>query len=250
MKAQVVEATAQGATLVAFPELAYFAGKRREWLPLMAQYDTLVEIFRHWAREHHIYLVPGTLREPVPGEPEKFFNTLLVFDPQGQEVGHYRKLFLFKATLAELSYDESRYSVAGDTIAVAPVLGTQMGLSICFDLRFPELFRSLKKKGCAITCLPTSFTVTTGKVHWEALTRARAIENSSFLIAPCQVGRLGDGEEKYGHSCIISPWGEMLVDLKDKPAIGYAELDLSQVTEAEAKLNAWAARRETLFPIT
>lgn len=250
MEQHVKEASRNKASLVAFPELSYFLGRKKEWLPLINRYESLKRQFSQWAGENNIYLVPGTLREPVPHDPERYFNTLSVFDPTGKEIAKYRKLFLFRASLPDLHYDEAKYSEPGTELSSAPFLETRLGLAVCFDLRFPELFRSLRKRGCFIVLLPTSFTESTGKVHWDVLTRTRAIENLFFLAAPCQVGTVGDGETKHGHSRVISPWGDVLAELKQEPGIIYCNIDLEEVSAAEKRLNAWSARNERLFPIT
>lgn len=248
MRAWLDEAVEKGARVVAFPEMAYYMGSAEEWKPLLAKYDELVETFSGWAREHGVTLIPGTLREPVAGSPGRFHNTLVVLDPKGREAAKYRKLFLFNATL-DRAYDESRHCEPGDRVAICPVDGVTLGLGICFDLRFPELFRALKRRGAQVVVLPSAFTVPTGAAHWEILLRARAIENQCFVVAPAQTGKVGEGKQTYGNSLAVSPWGEILVGLGTAEGIAVVDVDLEKIAEAERRVSAWPSPREDVLPI-
>lgn len=242
----IQQAKSQGTELIVFPEMAYFSGKKEDWLPIAARYPELLDHFSRLAREHSIALVPGTLREPTEA-PDKFYNTLPFIDSNGKILTVYRKIFLYKAYLPDRNYDETVYSKAGDKLVTLDWHGIKIGFSICFDLRFPELFRSLKKLGAQLVLVPAAFTVPTGKAHWEILLRARAIENQFFVLAPGLTGTSGDGAEKYGHSLAINPWGEILTDLKTDPGFKTVEINPSEITEAEKKVPAWTCRREDLF---
>lgn len=249
MEKWTVEAKRQGCQLIVFPEMAYFSGKKDHWKPISKQFSQTVKWFCDLAQKHSIALVPGTLREPCT-IPDKFFNTLLFIDSSGKILAHYRKLFLYRANLSDRNYDETEYSAEGSEIVTLEWRGLTFGLSICFDLRFPELFRSLKKRGAQIILLPSAFTVPTGQAHWEVLIRARAIENQVFFLAPGLSGISGDGSAKYGHSLIVNPWGEVKKDLKESEGIETFEIDLSEIAQAENKIPAWSCRREELFKIS
>jgi deaminated glutathione amidase len=250
MERFISEAVGQGATVVAFPELAYFSGTPQQTLEILPRYSELREIFGAWAKQHSITLIPGTIREPIPAKPNKQFNTQSVFDPSGRCVGEYRKIFLFRAALTDRSYDETLWYEAGSVPVVVPFPWGVVGLGICFDLRFPELFRFLRKRGAQFIFLPSAFTVPTGQQHWKPLILARAIENQVFFIAPAQAGKSGEAAQKYGHSLIVSPWGETLVEMGDEEGVRVVEVDLQAIQTAQSSVNAWECRREDLFPIS
>ncbi len=235
-------AAKQGAEIVVFPEMAYFMGAKPECAAVVQKFSELIQTFAGWAKEFKITLLPGSLREPGTNRP---FNTLPVLTPDGKVATSYRKIFLFKAQLPDRVYNEGQECQPGSN----PILWKNLGLAICYDLRFPELFRALKKQGAEILVVPAAFTVPTGEAHWSVLLRARAIENQCFVVAPAQTGKLGDNRLTYGHSQVISPWGEVLLDLQDKEGFAVAELDVSALDEARKRVDSWASRREDLFPI-
>lgn len=244
----IKNAKQQGAELIVFPEMAYFSGKKSQWSSLTDQYHEILNRFRELAKRNSIALVPGTLREPSP-TPGKFFNTLFFIDDEGTVLSFYRKLFLYKAQLPDRNYDETEYSKQGDEVVTFVWKGIRFGFSICFDLRFPELFRSFKKMGTQLVLLPSAFTVPTGQAHWEVLIRARAIENQFFILAPGLTGVSGDGSAKYGHSLVVNPWGEIKCDLGESETVHCLEIDLSEIGTAEKRVPAWNCRREELFKI-
>ncbi len=249
MEQRLGDAIAGGARLVVFPEHAYLYAERPIWHASLPRFAELRALFASWAKRHGIFLIPGSLREPVPGKADRFFNTLPLFGPDGSQLACYRKIFLFRAKLSDRDYNEGEDCQAGVELVTAKVDQHQVGLSICYDLRFPELFRGLKKRGASLIVLPSAFTVPTGKAHWDCLTRARAIENQVFLVAPGQVGVLGNGAATFGHSRIISPWGEVLAEVSDGEGIAMAQLDLGLIEAARGRVDAWASRRDDLFPI-
>ncbi len=246
MESYIKEAVSRQAQLICFPEMAYFTGRALEWSKLVPRYAEFHALFSEWAKKYQLYLLPGTLREPDP-DSTHYFNTQLMFDPEGKEVAHYRKLFLFKANLPERKYEESGYCTPGKEIVVSSTPLAKMGMSICFDVRFPELYRKLKGKGAEVVFVPASFTVPTGKAHWEVLLRARAIENQVFIVAPGMTGEMGDGAMTYGHSLIINPWGEVLCDLGETPGMQVIDVDLSQIADSANKVSAWECRRDDIF---
>lgn len=248
MKSFVKQAHSKGAGIIAFPEMAYLTGKPEVWRSVVGSFRELLKQFSGWAKQYAICLIPGSLREPIAGVKDRIYNTLPVFNSEGRLVAVYRKIFLFKAKLPDKDYDETSYCNPGDRPMVGNAGGIRIGVSICYDLRFPELYRALKKKRAQIAMVPSAFTVPTGRAHWHVLLRARAIENQFFVVAPGQMGRSGDGSEKFGHSLIVSPWGEVLLDMENEEGVGICNLDLSAITKAQSKVDAWASRREDVFP--
>lgn len=242
------EAARDGARIVVFPELAYFMGKQPEWTPLVPRYQEILHTFATWAKESGVYLLPGSMREPTDG-PGRYFNTLPVIDPHGEVIASYRKIHLFRANLPDRVYSEGLYSDAGTQTAVFEVDGLKIGLAICYDLRFPELFRSLRAQGAQAFLLPASFTVPTGTAHWEVLLRARAIENQVFVLAPGQTGQVGDGAHTFGHTIAIAPWGEVLAVKADGEGLLTVDIEPSRIGEAAARVDCWRSRRDELFPI-
>ncbi|MSP18913.1 MAG: hypothetical protein EXR74_05020 [Bdellovibrionales bacterium] len=249
MQSLVIQAKTQGAELICFPEMAYFSGKAAANKMIGDNYKRLLERFSDLAATHAIAIIPGTLREPSIQEG-KFFNTLSFIDDKGTVLATYRKIFLYQAMLADRNYDETQYSTAGSELVTFGWKGIQFGFAICFDLRFPELFRGLKNRGAEVIFLPSAFTVPTGRAHWEILIRARAIENQFFMLAPGLTGTSGDGSLKYGHSLAIAPWGEILLDLQETEAVTTVEINPSLITEAEGRVPAWKCRRDNLFKIS
>jgi nitrilase len=195
--------------------------------------------------------LPGSLREPAPkGEnAERYYNTLPAIGPDGKLLASYRKVFLFRANLPDRSYFEGQHCEAGDTPTTFVADGVTFGLTICYDLRFPELFRALRKRGAQAIVLPASFTVPTGTAHWEILLRARAIENQVFLLAPAQTGENGDRAATYGHSLVVGPWGDKLAERPSGEGTLFADVDPARIAEAASRVDAWQSRREDLFPI-
>lgn len=201
------EAAKGGAQLVLLPE--YWAIMGQHDSDKLAHAETpghgpLQDFMAQMAREHGIWLIGGTLPLVSP-ETDKVLNTTLVYDPQGQPAGRYDKIHLFGFTKGDESYNESRTIVAGAEVrSIEAPLG-RVGLSICYDLRFPELYRALGP--CALIVVPAAFTYTTGLAHWEVLLRARAIENQCYVLAAAQGGLHPNGRRTWGHSMLIDPWG-------------------------------------------
>lgn len=242
-------AKSQGAELICFPEMAYFSGKKKDWLPIATNFQTILDRFCQLAKTFEMGLIPGTLREPSH-DSEKFYNTLPMIDSSGKLLARYRKIFLYKAVLPDKTYDETQYSNPGNEPVTINWKGICFGLAICFDLRFPELFRALKKRGAQITILPSAFTVPTGEAHWEVLIRARAIENQFFMLAPGLTGTSGDETTKYGHSLIVAPWGQVKAQIPTEEGFIIVDIDLNEIGTAENKVPAWNCRREELFQIS
>ncbi|MGC4106574.1 MAG: carbon-nitrogen hydrolase family protein [Thermomicrobiales bacterium] len=242
--AGIDEAAANGARLVVLPEVWTYLG------PDAGQQDAaeavpgpLTERLAAKARQHGIYLHAGSILERAEGEP-RLFNTSLVFDPAGEVIATYRKIHLFDVDLdADTSYRESDTIAPGDEIVTFDLDGTTVGLAICYDLRFPELFRILALQGAEVILLPAAFTMTTGKDHWETLIRARAIENGVYMVAVGQVGVHPPGLWCYGRSLVADPWGLVVAQAPDRAGVTVAELDLDEVTRVRRQIPSLANRR-------
>jgi predicted amidohydrolase len=240
----VRHATGRGARVVVLPEVFIWRGEKKrerefaETIPGPSS-TALAEL----ARGLGIYLLAGSILEAIPGS-EKAYNTSLLFDPSGQIVASYRKIHLFDVDLANgTSLRESATREYGEAVVVAHTELCSMGLSVCYDLRFPELYRSLAIKGAEIIFVPSAFTAFTGQAHWEALLRARAIENQVYVIAPDQFGKSAKSFETHGHSMIVDPWGKILAELPDGAGVITAEIDLDYLTKVRAELPSLKHRR-------
>lgn len=249
MQGFVEKAAARGAELIVFPEMAYFSSKKDQLGLVLKRYEELVFLFGEWAKKYKIAIVPGSLREPDKENPGRYFNTLFFFSAEGTKLATYRKIFRFEAHLPNQSYQESRYCTGGDQIVTVPYKDWCFGFAICFDLRFPELFRSLRKRGARVFVIPSAFTVPTGEAHWEVLLRARAIENQAYVIAVDQTLVSGEGLPQYGHSKVIDPWGKVVSELKTEEALTVSEILHEKTIEAESQIASWPSRNELLFPI-
>ena len=205
-----------------------------------AQKSSYLKIFESLgklAKEHQTWLVAGSLLIQDKENPKKMFNHCPVFSPDGSMVSGYDKIHLFDADLGTESWLESTQITAGLTPKTV-TLGKhwKVGLSICYDLRFPELYRIYSQQGCNIMTVPASFTEPTGKAHWEILLKARAIENQSFVLAAGQFGLHKDGRKTYGHSMIIDPWGTTLAQLDDGEGLISAKLSIQQYHELQKRM--------------
>lgn len=202
--------------IVVLPECClFFGGSDKDQLNFAIENkknNVATNALSHLASMYNVYLVAGSLSILIEGA-QKFTNTTLVFSPDGKLIQHYDKIHLFDAKVNESDnvYLESTYAQAGNRLSIASTKSTKLGLTICYDLRFPELYRQLRSLGADIITVPSAFTATTGKVHWQALLQARAIENQVYIAAAGQQGKHENGRETWGHSMIISPWGEIKV---------------------------------------
>jgi predicted amidohydrolase len=199
------------------------------------------------AKKWKIHLLAGSILErgPVPG---KAYNTSALLDPSGRIVATYRKMHLFEAEIAgHVGVREPDVLVAGRDAAVASTAFGVVGLSICYDLRFPELYRTLAARGGEIICVPSAFTMMTGKDHWEVLLRARAIEDQAYVIAPNQCGAHPGGMTTYGHSMIVDPWGLIIASVSEGEGIAVAELDPAVLAVARKRVPALRSRRKDRF---
>ncbi|HXV78650.1 MAG TPA: carbon-nitrogen hydrolase family protein [Candidatus Binatia bacterium] len=237
-------AASQGARVIALPEVFIWRGRqsdeRKSAEPIPGPTSRALAGL---ASELGIYLLGGSILEEIPGS-EKAYNTSLLFGPQGNLLASYRKMHLFDVDLAQgVSVRESDTRAFGEAIVVAETELCPMGLTVCYDLRFPELYRGLATQGAQLFFVPSAFTAYTGKAHWEPLLRARAIENQVYVIAPAQFGKNPKSFETHGHSMIIDPWGKILSELPDGPGIVTAEIDLDYLAQIRAELPALTHRK-------
>jgi len=237
-------AASDGARLIVLPEKWTAMGSDED-LRAAAQplEGAAIEWARALARELQIDLIAGSIVEQVEGQ-EKLANTSVHADPQGELRAVYRKLHMFDVEVGGRAYRESDLEEPGDEIVCSQAAdGTELGLSICYDLRFPELYRILAVRGARVIVVPAAFTLATTRDHWETLLRARAIENQAFVVAANQVGAHPGGHRSGGRSMIVDPWGLVLAQAPDGEAYAIAELDLERQDEIRRKLPSLANRR-------
>ncbi|MGO9421281.1 carbon-nitrogen hydrolase family protein [Roseiarcus sp.] len=201
---------------------------------------------RAQAVKHRIFVHAGSIMERIEGE-ERIHNTSVVFNREGEEIARYRKIHLFDVTTPDgASYKESQTVKAGDHVVTYDCEGVTIGCSICYDLRFPDLFQALAEKGAEIIALPAAFTLQTGKDHWEVLLRARAIETEAYVCASAQTGSFTVGNEQrhtYGHSLVADPWGHVVAKASDGAGIVSARLDMGQVERVRGLIPVAEHRR-------
>ena len=239
----VARAAATGADVVVLPEKWNAIG---DVDTLRAAAEPLdggesVEAMSAWARTHGVTLVGGSITERREGR-EKLSNTSVVFDPDGEIVGVYRKIHLFDVEVGGHVYRESEAEEPGEEPVVVRSEGWPFGLSVCYDVRFPELYRILALEGAELVTVPAHFTLHTGKDHWHVLLRARAIENQYYLAAAAQVGETRPGRPSYGRSLIVDPWGLVLAQAPDEETVISAELDRRRLEEVRTTLPSLASR--------
>ncbi|APA69948.1 acyltransferase [Janthinobacterium sp. 1_2014MBL_MicDiv] len=221
----VAQAAAGGAELVVLPEYWAIMGKQETDKLAHAEQPgngPIQDGMAQMAREHGIWLIGGTL-PLISGQEGKVLNTTLVYDPQGAPAGRYDKIHLFGFTRGTESYNESRTIVPGAQVRSIEMPFGRVGLSVCYDLRFPELYRAMGD--CALIVVPAAFTHTTGSAHWEVLLRARAIENQCYVLASAQGGLHPNGRRTWGHSMLIDPWGEVKAVLPEGEGVVSGEID-------------------------
>jgi deaminated glutathione amidase len=246
-EALIREAVSAGADLVALPELWSCHGldevyrENSEPIP-----GPTTEFMGDLARELGVYLLGGSILEGEPGA-RRLSNTSTFFDPSGEMTAVYRKIHLFDVKVSDREYLESANIAPGEEIVTAKAGAATLGLSVCYDVRFPELYRLLALRGAEILAVPAAFTLQTGKDHWELLLRARAVENQAFVVAPAQWGRKADGRWTYGRSMIVDPWGTVLATCPDRDGYALATLDLDYLDRFRDEFPALANRRPEAY---
>jgi nitrilase len=239
----IAQAAQDGAQLVGLPEyFCLFGRKETDKLDIAEQPGTgpIQTFLSETARQHNIWLSCGSM-PLVSSDPTRVLNTQLIFDPSGKQIARYDKIHLFGFTRGTESYDESRGILAGDTICRVDTPVINLGLSICYDLRFPELYRALGEVDLIL--VPSAFTYTTGRAHWETLLRARAIENQCYVLAPAQGGTHENGRRTWGHSILIDPWGEVLSVLPEHEGVVSGTIDPARLAEVRQSLPALTHRK-------
>ncbi|MFO0658314.1 MAG: carbon-nitrogen hydrolase family protein [Polyangiaceae bacterium] len=247
VRARVAEAAKQGASVVLLPENFAFMGgtdeQRREVMEPLDGNGPIVSALLSLAREHAVTIIAGGMPERSSTEG-KVHNTLLVISPDAKIQAVYRKIHLFDVDAGDgQKYRESDAVVPGDEVVVAEIGGLKFGLAICYDLRFPELFRKLVERGAEVLVLPAAFTLMTGKDHWHALLRARAIENQCFVVAAAQWGSHPKGRQTYGKSLVIDPWGDVIAQASDGEGLVFAELNRERLAKLRQSFPALSHRR-------
>lgn len=248
------QAVSEGASVVLLPEAFAFigrdAGKREILEPIPADSDTpataptpILDLCRGLAREHRIDLILGGHHESSP-DPERSFNTCVHIDAQGRIAARYRKIHLFDVNLADgTRLHESARTLPGEGAVITRLPFGILGLTICYDLRFPYLYQRLVDLGAIALSVPSAFTATTGAAHWHTLLRARAIECQSYVLAPAQHGAHNPKRRSYGHSIIIDPWGETVAELAQGDGVVVASIDPARVARVRAELPSLSHRR-------
>jgi deaminated glutathione amidase len=241
-------AASDGATLIVLPEKWTAMGAEEDLRAAAEPLDgPAIEWARAIARELGVDLVAGSILERVAGQ-DKLANTSVHVDPQGELRAVYRKVHMFDVEVGGRSYRESALEQPGEEIVLSRTAdGVDLGLSICYDLRFPELYRILAVRGARVIAVPAAFTLATTRDHWETLVRARAIENQAFVIAANQVGSHPAGQQSGGRSMIVDPWGVVLAQAPDSEGHIVAELDLDRQREIRASLPSLANRRPAAY---
>jgi deaminated glutathione amidase len=248
MEPLVARAAATGADLVLLPEKWNGIGTHEIILDVAEPLDSgeTVGAMSAWAKQHGITLVGGSIVESREGR-EKLSNTCVVFDPQGEVVATYRKIHMFDVEVGGHVYRESDSEEPGEGPMSCEVEGWRLGLTVCYDLRFPELYRILAVEGAEIVTVPAAFTLYTGKDHWELLLRARAVENQCFLAAANQWGVHEGGKASYGRSSIVDPWGVVVAQAPDEDGVISAELDRAHMERIRRSLPSLANRQPAAY---
>lgn len=243
----LVEAAERGAQLAVLPELFTYLGRRRQHREVAdAIPGTTSELLTRIARQRHLHIVGGSFLESAPGH-ERLFNTCLAIDADGSIVARYRKLHLFDVDVDGRRYRESDTMSAGEDVVLTKLGDVPIGLTICYDLRFPELYRRLGAGGARVITAPSAFTFETGKDHWDLLVRARALENQVFVLAAAQVGSHPPGAACYGNAMIVDPWGTVLARAPEAECVVVADLDFDHQDRVRASLPALNHRRTEIL---
>ncbi len=239
----IADASAQGAQLVLLPEYWAILGMQETDKLAHAEVSgqgPLQDFMRTMAQQYKLWLIGGTMPLQSP-EAGKVLNSTLVFNPHGECVARYDKLHLFSFSKGDEAYDESRTITHGNSVVSFEAPFGRVGLSVCYDLRFPELYRAMGH--CALMVVSAAFTYTTGAAHWEVLLRARAIENQCYILAADQGGTHANGRKTWGHSMLINPWGEILAVLPENAGIIVGDIDLQELHGIRQSLPALQHRK-------
>lgn len=247
LAAAVREAASGGAAMLFTPEMSGMLDRDRERALGKARSeedDEVLQAVRTAAREAGIWVHLGSLA--LKGDGGKLINRGFVINNRGEVRARYDKIHLFDVDLptGESWRESAMYQPGREAVVVDGTPVGKLGLTICYDLRFPELFQRLSEGGAEVIAVPAAFTVPTGRAHWQILMRARAIEAELFIVAAAQAGRHEDGRETYGHSLVADPWGEVLLEMGGEPGLGFAEVDLDRIADVRARIPVHQHRRE------
>ena len=243
----VREAAADGAGLVCLPEKWTLLGGSQALLDGAEPLEgPSLSAARSWARELGIHLLAGSVAERVDGQ-DRLSNTSVLIGPDGEDLAVYRKIHMFDVEVGGVAYRESEHEQPGEEIVTAAVEDVEVGLTVCYDLRFPELYRILAVRGARLLTVPSAFTLATGRDHWEVLLRARAVENQAFVVAPNQFGEAPPHYNSYGRSAIVDPWGVVLAMAPDEECFVAADLDLAAQDRVRETLPSLANRRPAAY---
>jgi deaminated glutathione amidase len=245
----VDQAAEQGALFVELPECTTFLGSYNRYAENSESVPgPTSELMSAKAKQHGIYLHAGSLTERS-SSPDRFYNTSLLFDPQGKLIATYRKVHLFDVDVPnQVTETESSVVLPGDKLVIVNLPEFCLGLSICFDLRFPELYRALALAGAQVLVIPSAFARATGQAHWHVLQRARAIENHAFVLAADQYGPDTEGHMCFGHSLIVDPWGVILAEASaEGEAVLVVDIDLDQVRQRREQIAVLQVRRPDAY---
>jgi predicted amidohydrolase len=253
LEPMLAEAAAAGARYVLTPEVTMIFPENREQLAsVAAPFEGHPQLARvgELARQHGLFIHIGSLAVPLPDG--RFANRSVLFGPDGRQVATYDKIHLFDADIAGLNaYRESATYAGGERAVTADLGEFTLGMSICYDMRFPKLYNALANAGATLIAVPAAFTVPTGEAHWHVLLRARAIETGSYVIAAAQGGQHENGRATYGHSLVIDPWGRIVAELDhDAPGVLLAEIAPDLVRDARERIPALANARNFALPGT
>lgn len=244
----VRDAAQAGAKLVVLPEMVEFRGEKEDVAKIKNDIPgPASRCFANLSRELGIWILAGSIHENIPGS-ERCYNTSLFFNPDGEEIARYRKLHLYDVQIpGRVDACESATIAPGSEVVTADMNGHVVGLSICYDIRFPELYRALADEGAELVFLPANFMMFTGKDHWEVLIRARAIENQCYMLASGQHGVDPRGISSYGRSMIVDPWGTVLAVAPDGEGFAIADIDFDRVARIRMELPSLANRRREVL---
>lgn len=250
--ALMTRAVRQGAELIALPEYFSFVGTKAEMIKEAEkpQHGLAYETICDFAKKNEVYILAGSIPTLADKGEKKLINRSILFSPEGKELVHYDKIHLFDTELvASRAYRESDTFAPGTELKVIDTPFGKTGLTICYDLRFPEMYRSLTFKGARVIFVPSAFTMYTGKDHWLPLLKARAIENQVYIIAPAQIGKHSETKTSYGKSCIIDPWGNVIALAPDCETVIVADIDFKFLNKVRKELPVLKHFREDLFDL-
>lgn len=243
----IIQAKESGANLIVLPEI-FNSPYSNDYFPIFAEeypYGDTIKFLSSIAKEQNIFLVGGSIPEK---HEEKIYNTSFVFDNNGVLLGKHRKVHLFDIDIKDgIKFKESDTLTPGDELTIIDIPFCKIGIAICYDIRFPELFRLMSLKGAEVIIVPAAFNMTTGPAHWDLTLRARALDNQVFVAAASPARDVNASYVAYGHSSVISPWGDIINQLDEKEGILIQEIDLNKVQEIRAQLPLLKHRRTEIY---